>query len=190
MARIVIIDGHPHNDENHYVHALARAYGKAARKAHEVRHIELAWLDFPVLRDPADWHGGETPPGLLEAQRDIAWADHVVILYPLWLGDIPALLKAFFEQTLRPGFAVQPQPEGLYTKLLVPKSGRVIVTMGMPAAGYRFFFMSHSLRSLKRNILAFVGIAPVRTTLIGRVASSRARAHGLRKVEQLGRKGI
>ena len=35
----------------------------------------------------------------------MTWADHVVILYPLWLGSMPALLKALLEQMLRPGFA-------------------------------------------------------------------------------------
>ena len=30
---------------------------------------------------------------------------HLIILVPLWLGAMPAVLKPFFEQTLRPGFA-------------------------------------------------------------------------------------
>ena len=42
---------------------------------------------------------------------------------------------------------------------------RIIVTMGMPALFYRWFFRAHSLKSLERNILKFVGIRPVRTTL-------------------------
>jgi putative NADPH-quinone reductase len=129
------------------------------------------------------------PAGLIAAQRALGWAEHIVILYPLWLGDVPALLKAFLEQTLRPGFALQPEPGGRYSKLLTGKSARVIVTMGMPAIGYRLFFLAHSLSSLRRNILQFVGIAPVRTTLIGNVESSRARACGMRLVERLGRDG-
>ncbi len=39
--------------------------------------------------------------------------------------------------------------------------------MGMPALVYRWYFRAHSVRSLERNILGFVGIAPVNETLIG-----------------------
>ena len=39
----------------------------------------------------------------------------------------------------------------------------------MPAAIYRYYFRAHSVKSLERNILSFVGIDPVRETLIGGV---------------------
>lgn len=189
MTRITIIDGHPDPEPHHYVHSLVQTYRNAANSNHEVRQIDIARLDFPILRNPEDWRSGAMPAGLSDAQQDISWADHLVIIYPLWLGDVPALLKAFLEQMLRPGFALQPKPDGLYTKLLVQKSARVVVTMGMPAAAYRFFFFSHSLHSLRRNILHFVGISPVRTTLIGNVEHAQARAWGLKKVGELGRGG-
>ncbi len=41
--------------------------------------------------------------------------------------------------------------------------------MGMPSMVYRFFFRAHSLKSMKRNILQFVGIKPVSDTVIGMV---------------------
>ena len=98
------------------------------------------------------------------------WADHLVILYPLWLGSMPALLKAFFEHLFRPGFAFEYHSNGrLPKKKLLGKSARIVVTMGMPAFVYRWVFFEHSLKSLKRNILAFAGIKPIRTTLIGNI---------------------
>jgi putative NADPH-quinone reductase len=45
----------------------------------------------------------------------------------------------------------------------------VVVTMGMPSLLYRWFYRAHSLKSLERNILAFVGFAPVRSNVIGMV---------------------
>lgn len=36
----------------------------------------------------------------------ILWADHIVFLYPLWLGHMPALLQAFLEHALRLGIAL------------------------------------------------------------------------------------
>lgn len=189
MARIVIMDGHPDPDPGHFVHEIARTYAEAARAAHEVRLVEIASLDFPILRKPSDWRNGATPPGLAEVQRDIGWAEHLVLCYPLWLGDVPALFKGFMEQVLRPGFAIQPKEGGLYRKLLVGRSARIVVTMGMPSAGYRLCFFSHSLRSLKHNMLHFVGISPVRVTLIGGVENERSRRRGMRKIRDLGRLG-
>jgi len=93
-----------------------------------------------------------------------------VILYPLWLGDMPALLKGFLEQLLRPGFAIK-AGAGLGAGLLRGKSAHLVVTMGMPALFYRFYFGSHSVKSFERNILKLVGVKPVRHTLIGSVES-------------------
>ena len=41
--------------------------------------------------------------------------------------------------------------------------------MGMPTLLYRWYFRAHSVKSLERNILGFVGISPVNETLIGMV---------------------
>jgi len=57
-----------------------------------------------------------------------------VLLFPLWLGDMPALLKGFLEQVARPGFAFAVERDSpLISKLLAGRSARVVVAMGMPA---------------------------------------------------------
>jgi putative NADPH-quinone reductase len=94
-----------------------------------------------------------------------------VIIYPLWLGTMPALLKAFFEQTLRPGFALKAGEMSLHPGLLTGRSVRIIVMMGMPALVYRWYFFAHSLKSMERNILRFCGLGPIRETLIGSIES-------------------
>lgn len=184
--KILIIDGHPDPDRGRFVHALADAYAKgAASGGHKLRRIDLATLDFPLLRSREAWTGGTAPPAIVEAQQAIRWADHIVFLYPLWLGDMPALLKAFLEQVARPGFALA---EGKVPKpLLKGRSARLIVTMGMPAFFYRFYFGAHSVRSFERNILKLVGIKPVERTLIGNVeGDADARTAWLGKMTGLG----
>ncbi len=91
----------------------------------------------------------------------------MVLIYPLWLGALPALTKGFLEQVLRPGFAIPRTKPSLSPGLLGGRSARVIVTMGMPAFLYRWFFLAHTLRSLERNILKFSGFGPIRSTVIG-----------------------
>jgi len=169
--RVTIIDAHPDPEQAHFGHALAEAYAQGARESgHDVRLIRLGDLDVPLLRSQHEWEKGTLPPQLRESQDAVGWAEHLVIIYPLWLGDMPAVLKAFLEQVARPGFAFKYSSSGMGIQLLKGKSARVIVTMGMPAFVYRWYFGAHSLKSLKRNILNFVGIKPVRTTIIGRIA--------------------
>ena len=62
----------------------------------------------------------------------------------------------------------------MWKRLLTGKTARIVVTMGMPAFVYRWYFGGHSLKSLERNILRFVGIRPVRESLIGMVEGSDA----------------
>ncbi len=189
--RILIIQAHPDASQPHLCHALAASYAKGAdASGHVVRQIELATLDFPLLRSQHDWEKGELPASLKPAQADIAWAEHIVFFFPLWLGDMPALLKGFLEQVARPGFAIIRTPGGnpWGEKGLTGRSARVVVTMGMPALVYRWYFRAHSVKSLARNILGYVGIAPVRKTLIGLTGDMKSgdAAKWLSKLERMG----
>lgn len=190
MSRIAIIDGHPDPDRAHFVHALADAYADGARRFHEVDRIDVASLDFPLLRSAREWHDQQAVPAIVDSQRAIWCASHVAIFYPLWLGDVPALLKGFLEQVARPGFAFAMGESGFPKRLLKGRSARLVVTMGMPTSFYRYFYRGHSAKSLKRNILEFVGFRPVRVSLIGNVERSRAyREKGLARMSELGARG-
>jgi len=191
-GHIAIIQGHPGPAPDRFGCALATAYAEGAAGAgREVRTIEVATLDFPVLRTRTEWERDPPIEAIRQAQESIAWAKHLVIVYPLWLGSMPALLKAFLEQVMRPGFAIaRPEEGGMGRKLLTGRSARIVVTMGMPALFYRWYFRAHSLKSLERNILRFCGIGPIRETLIGSVEASAAqRAKWLSRMEALGRAG-
>lgn len=192
MTRVLLLQGHPDNTRAHLCHALAAAYAEGARAAgHEVQVVDIAALDFPLLRSQEQWEHGELPAGLADAQQAIAWAHHIVIVFPLWLGDMPALLKGFLEQVARPGFAFGAGERTAFTsKGLKGRSARIVATMGMPALVYRWFFRAHSVKSLERNILGFVGIAPVDETLVGGAGKLDAAAAGkwLAKMRALGAK--
>jgi putative NADPH-quinone reductase len=187
--RIAIVQGHPDPSAGHLCHALADAYEAGAAAAdHDVRRVEVARIDVPLLRTKADFEAGALPAGIAAAQQDLAWAEHLLFLYPLWLGSMPALLKAFLEQTLRPGFAFE---AGRMRGRLTGRSARVVVTMGMPVLAYRWWFGAHSLKAFERNILHFVGIRPVRESLFGRVetVSDATRAGSLARLRALGAAG-
>lgn len=191
MSRdIVIIQGHPDKDPGRYCRALADAYAEGAAAAgHAVATVDLAELEFPLLGSQDEFMHGVVPEALEPAKESILNAHHVVLIFPLWLGTMPALVKAFLEQVMRPGVAFSYREKGMPEMLMTGRSVRVIVTMGMPALLYRLWYRSHGIRGLERNILRFVGMKPVRTTLIGMVEgmSDAKRREWLERMRALGR---
>jgi putative NADPH-quinone reductase len=85
---------------------------------------------------------------------------------------MPALLKGFLEQVFRPGFAVGIGAPGRSGgSPLSGRTARLVVTMGMPAFVYRWYFRAHGIRSLERGVLSFCGIGPIKESLISGIES-------------------
>jgi putative NADPH-quinone reductase len=189
--RIVIIQGHPDPAGGHLCHALAEAYAAGAIKAgHAVETLAPALLRLPLLETKA---GFEAPPSdeVAAVQAVVGAANHLVILFPLWLGGMPAVLKGFLEQVFRPGFLLVDPAKGWGSaKRLAGVSARIVVPMGMPALAYRWWFGAHGVRTLERGILGLAGIRPVRTTYLGMVeaATEAKRARWLAEMRSLGTK--
>ncbi|TJW65958.1 MAG: flavodoxin family protein, partial [Mesorhizobium sp.] len=122
---------------------------------HVVRQIDLAALNFPMLRTMQEFEHGAIPDSLKDAAGAIVWAEHIVFVFPLWLGTMPALLKAFLEQVMRPGtaFAYPDKGRGFTKTLLRGRSARLVVTMGMPSLLYQLWFLGHGIAGMRRSIL-------------------------------------
>lgn len=189
--RILVINGHPDPSPERFCAALSDAYADAAAKAGaEVRRLAIGALDFPLIRSRAEFEDTDPPACIVAAQQDLTWAQHMVLVHPLWMGSAPALLKGFFEQTFRYGFAM-PQPgEGIPHGMLSGRSARLIVTMGMPGMAYATLFGGFGVRAMKRGILALAGFKPVHATYVGQVEGKRdARETWLEAVREMGAKG-
>jgi putative NADPH-quinone reductase len=104
---------------------------------------------------------------------------------------MPALLKGFLEQLLRPRFTSGGDKTGKPSKIFKGKSARIVVTMGMPAFFYRWFYRAHTVKNLKRNILGFCGFGPVKTSLFGMIETVKAdkRRKWLGELYELGYQG-
>ncbi|MGE0751403.1 MAG: NAD(P)H-dependent oxidoreductase [Variibacter sp.] len=188
MAKIMIVVGHPQEDT--FCEALGEAYQDGAKASgHETKLFHLAAMAFdPILR------GGyrleqALEPDLQEAYRWLAACDHLVLIFPLWCGDMPALLKGFIERVLQPDLIARHGTEHAMNRAIFHnKTGRIVMTMGMPVSIYRFWYGAHALKLLTRNVLRFIGIKPVRHTLFGMVPTSKAekRTQWLKDVRSLG----
>ena len=191
--RLTIVQGHPDPGGKHLCHALADAYAEGAAAAgHEITRIEVAQLDFPILRTQEEFERGDLPQMLVGARDGIVSAQHLVAIFPLWHGTMPALLKAFLEQVMRPGVALEYRKHGFPRGLLAGRSARIVVTMGMPALIYRWYFRAHGVRGLERSVLRFAGMKLVRETLLGMVdaVSDAKRRAWLERMRTYGRQLI
>lgn len=192
MKKILVINGHPDASADRLSAALADAYAAGAEKAgHQVRRVTVGALDFPLLRSAAEFNEGEPPPDIAGVQRDIKWADHMVVVFPLWLGGLPALTKGFFEQVFRPQFTMRWRKNQMPQGLLHGLTCRLVVTMGMPAFAFRIFFGASGVRSFERSVLGLAGIKRTGSTMFGGVGGDEPGAvqGWLAAVTALGREG-
>ena len=175
QKRVLVILGHP--NARSFCGAMSQQYAEAARAAgHQVRVMALGELLFdPVL------HEGYNQVQALEAdlqaaQAQLLWAEHVVLVFPIWWGGIPALLKGFIDRVLLPGFAFRykrgsPFPE----KLLAGRTAHLLVTLDTPPWYFRWFQHMPGLHQIRRTTLAFCGIRPQSTLTFGPVLDSTER---------------
>ncbi|WP_340693242.1 NAD(P)H-dependent oxidoreductase [Hyphomonas sp.] len=169
MTRICIIDGHPDPAPRHLIHALCDAYAEgAAEEEHEVSRIDVAKLSFPLMQTAEEFSTPPPEPILTEREK-IDAADHLLIAFPLWLGGMPAKLRAFFEQAARAEFflATGDSERQWPMQMMKGKSARTVITMGMPGLVYRFGMDSGALRALERGVLGISGFGPLHHTILG-----------------------
>jgi len=189
MKNILIIQGHPNSES--YCKALADAYKKGAEEAgNSVELIQIGELDF----DPNLKYGYqkrmELEPDLLESWEKIKKADHLVWVHPVWWGGLPAQLKGFIDRLFLPGMAFQYRENSVWwDKLLIGKTAHIITTMDQPSWYYRWMYGRPSVNQLKKTVLEFCGIKPVKVTYVCPVkkSSTEFRANWLGKVEQMGK---
>lgn len=192
MKKILIIQGHP--DKESYCYSLAEAYEKGAiASGAQVKVIKTGELDFNPNLAFGYRKRMSLEPCLEQAQESILWAEHIVMVFPVWWGMVPAVLKGFLDRVFLPGFAFQKRVDSLWwDKLLKGRTARIISTMDQPAWYYRLIYNMPSNNAIKKLTLEFCGIKPVKTTNIGPLKHSKEnfRKKWLDKVEALGRSRV
>lgn len=189
MKRILIINGHP--DKESFCTSLAEKYKTGVDKSEtECEIINLTDLEFSPVLKYGYRKRTDLEPDLQKVWDLITKADHLVFVYPNWWGTYPALLKGFFDRLFLPGFAFEYQEKSPFPKkLLTGKTARLIVTTDTPNWYYSLIYKKPGHNSMKKSILGFCGIKPVKITTFGPVKSSTdvQRKSWLDKVEKLGR---
>ena len=95
-------------------------------------------------------------------QKKISESDKLIIIYPVWWNNVPAILKGFFEKVITPGFAFKyvtyfgklPVPVGL----LKGKKACVFITTNSPKWVYNIIQNKRASKTIQKDMLGFCGI--------------------------------
>jgi putative NADPH-quinone reductase len=190
MKKVIIINGNPKKEC--FNRAIANAYAEGAKdKGAEVRQINISDLDFQPNLAYGYTQRIELEPDLADALEQIKWAEHIVMVFPLWWGTVPALLKGFFDRVFLPGIAFSYRKGSqFWDKLFAGKTAHIICTMDAPAWYYRFILWQPGIRALRVSILGFVGIKTIRKTYFGavRFSTPESRTRWLNQVRRMAEK--
>ena len=192
--KILLLLGHP--DKSGMCGSLADAYESGAKEGgHDVRRMNIGEMQFdPIL------HKGyraiqELEPDLKAFQENITWADHFVVVYPIWWVGMPAILKGLFDRAWLPGSAFRyiKLSNGIRTifwhRLYVGKTARIIMTSGTRPFLVRFL-PGNVNAQLRWGILWFAGFK-VWTLWLGPSENTpeKTKTRWLQKVRRLGVSG-
>ena len=190
MKNILIINGNP--DKNSICSEFAVSYKKGAESGGaECKLVNLIDLQFDPILHVGYRKRTELEPDLVQVQKDILEANHLVFVYPTWWSTYPALLKGFIDRVFLPKFAFKYRENSLlWDKLLTGKTARLIVTMDTPKWYYSLVYKSPGHNSMKKGILEFCGVKPVRISAFGPVKTSdeKKRKKWIEQVKKIGEK--
>ncbi len=131
----------------------------AKAQDHEIKVIDLYADQFdPVLKASDMLAEVETPKNILEYQELIKWADHYSVIYPLWWGQMPAILKGFIDRVFANGVAYEFGPDGP-KGLLNGRTARIFISTGSPDDYYEQSGMHQAqTRVNDAGVFGFCGI--------------------------------
>lgn len=161
--KILVILGNP--KPKSLSKAIAESYVKGARKGkHEVRFVELSKMKFNSNLEYGYDKRMKLEEDLVKIQKDILWAGHLVWVYPIWWGDMPAKLKGLIDRAILPGFAFKYVRKSILPKQFFKgKSARLILLRGSSRIFY-FGSLAFPGMIMRRFVLNFCGVFPVRVT--------------------------
>lgn len=187
--KILLLNGNP--KVKSYCQHLADLYEIQANEHFDIRRFNLSNMVFNPSLDTGYDAIQALESCLVEFQTAMLWADHIVIVAPIWWGGIPAKLKGLFDRTFLPGFAFNyvgdnPTP----VQLLTGKTARIMVTMDAPI-DFVEEQAAPAVAQLDLYTLQFSGIEKAALTLLGSIilAEPKNKVAWESRVQALGRKG-
>jgi len=150
-VKTVVLYAHP-NPKSFNAAILGVIKEELSQKEAEIRVKDLYAMNWnPVLSadDFQQMLGGQMPEDIAREQADVAWADTLIVICPLWWFTVPAILKGYIDRVMSQGFAYQYTETGP-VGLLKGKRAAVITTSG---ADENIAKQSGMIESIKASII-------------------------------------
>ncbi len=154
----LIITAHP--SSKWFTHKIAKSFEKWAIEKWDTVEIldlydEKHTQDYLRFEDASELQKDEKRDSM---QEKILEANELIFVFPVWWGNMPAILKNFFDVNLERGFAFK-----YWNKwpiwLLKWKTARVFTTCDAPSLFYKLFFLPMNLKwYFKMYLLGFCWI--------------------------------
>ena len=155
----LVIYAHP--NPKSFSNAIRHTVVKTLReKGETVEEIDLYAMGFqPVLSgsDLAAAQKGGVVPEIQQEQARITRSDRLVVIFPLWWGGMPAILKGYFDRVLTHGFAFKAGRGGVQG-LLAGKSVALVTATGGSKKDLAQLGVVHSINALDQSVFGFCGM--------------------------------
>lgn len=163
MDKALIIYSHP-NPESFNRSVLQAVTGELESKGVEYKVKDLYEMNWnPVLsaKEFQEMQSGVVPEDVRAEQQDVAWADTLIFIYPIWWAEQPAMMKGWLDRVFSEGFAYEVR-NGDAKGLLTGKKAVVITTSGGEKWAMKQSGMIDAVeKSMIEGTLNFIGIEDV-----------------------------
>lgn len=192
----LIVFNHPYGGS--FCGAILAAVERGLKTGgHKCRVINLDQDDFdPVMRSKdllafvgAGRAGEDALDAIDEQVREykghLEWAEHLVMIFPVWWMTTPAMTKGFIDKVIFPAIAYDMKDGRLVSRLSLRKV-TVITTMNTPADIYREVFGNPLEGSLIKGTFRQIGIENIEWTSLNEVkqVSREQREAWLEEIER------
>ena len=181
--KTLIVYYHPH--EGSFCSAIRDAVTTGLHNGgHEHKIIDLSKEGFdPVMREKdlkafvqAGREGEDgldgVDPFVLRYMKKLRWAQHIVMIFPIWWMTMPAMVKGFIDKVIFPGVAYKMEDGKLVSLLTGLKQVTIITTMNTPSDVYREVFGNSLEGSLIKGTFNQIGIHDIRWISLNKVKQS------------------
>ncbi|RJG48965.1 NAD(P)H-dependent oxidoreductase [Motilimonas pumila] len=171
MKKVLVINANPKSQS--FCKSLADSYTLEAALTHEVKQLDVSDMKFDISLDCGYERAASLEPDLQYFQELVLWAEHIVIITPVWWGTLPAKFKGLIDRTFLPNFAFKyVAGKAFPEKLLLGRHSELYITLDTPPFWYKYLKGNAIYKQLKTSILDFSGIKNRSTTYFGPVVGS------------------
>lgn len=198
--KTLIVYYHPYDES--YCNAILKAVQEGLKKGgYPYKTIDLLRDSFdPVMyaKDleafaaygrTGDITQSDVDPLVLDYKKKLEWAERIVMIFPIWWMNVPAMVKGFIDKVIFPGVAYKMEGSQLVSRLHSLRQVIIISTMNTPSDVYREKFNNSLEGSLVKGTFNQIGIHDVQWISINMVKQSGPEMRKLWLEEIVGRFG-